>query len=101
MIPIDFLPGARLDFDQSFDWYAERSEIAAGRFSNAVDVALAAIAANPEQFAAIDDRHRENGFHFALFITLSQVASLWLPWHMQNVDQTIGRPATKASWTCP
>jgi plasmid stabilization system protein ParE len=59
MIPIDFLPGACLDFDQSFDWYAERSEIAAGRFSNAFDVALAAIAANPEQFAAIDDRHRE------------------------------------------
>jgi plasmid stabilization system protein ParE len=58
MIPVDFLPGARLDFDESFNWYAERSQVAAVRFSNAVDVALNRIVTDPKQFAAIDDRHR-------------------------------------------
>ncbi len=59
MIPVDFVPEARLDFDESFDWYAKRSEMAANRFSNAVDAALDRIAAKPDQFAAIDTRHRE------------------------------------------
>jgi plasmid stabilization system protein ParE len=35
MLPIDFLPEARLDFDESFDWYAERSVEAASRFAMA------------------------------------------------------------------
>ena len=59
MTPVDYLPGARQDFDESFDWYAERSGIAAERFSNAVDAALKRIAASPEQFAVIDSQHRE------------------------------------------
>jgi plasmid stabilization system protein ParE len=59
MKPVDFLPGARRDFDESFDWYAERSAIAAGRFSTAIDAALKRIAANPEWFAFIDSRHQE------------------------------------------
>ena len=25
MLPVDYLPGARRDFDESFDWYAEQS----------------------------------------------------------------------------
>jgi plasmid stabilization system protein ParE len=59
MSPVDFVPEARLDFHESFDWYSERSKIAASRFSNAVDAALDRIAAKPDQFAAIDSGHRE------------------------------------------
>jgi plasmid stabilization system protein ParE len=59
MKPVDFLPGARLDFDASFDWYAARSSMAAERFSNAVEAAVARISQYPEQFAGIDTRHRE------------------------------------------
>jgi len=59
MKPVDFLPGARLDFDESFDWYAARSSVAAHRFSVAVESALSRIAKFPVQFARIDDRHRE------------------------------------------
>ena len=59
MKPVDYLPGARRDYDESFDWYAERSNIAAERFSNAVDAALERIATNPEWFAFIDTRHQE------------------------------------------
>jgi hypothetical protein len=32
MKPVDYLPGARRDYDESIDWYAERSVIAAERF---------------------------------------------------------------------
>jgi plasmid stabilization system protein ParE len=59
MMPVDYLPGARRDFDESFDWYAERSTVAAERFSSAVDAALNRIAASPQQFALIDRLHRE------------------------------------------
>ena len=59
MLPVDYIPGARRDFDESFDWYAERSTQAAVRFVNAVDAALSAIAADPKRFAAVDDLHRE------------------------------------------
>jgi plasmid stabilization system protein ParE len=59
MKPVDYLPGARRDFDDSFDWYAERSAIAAERFTTAVDAALNRIAANPESFAFVDWRHQE------------------------------------------
>jgi len=59
MLPVDYLPAARHDFDQSFDWYAARSAQAAIRFANAVDAALAIIAAHPERFPAIDEAHRE------------------------------------------
>ncbi len=59
MKPADFLPGARADFDSSFDWYASQSKTAAERFSIAVDSALSRIARDPEQFVRIDARHRE------------------------------------------
>ncbi len=59
MLPVDYLPGARRDFDESFDWYAERSTEAAVRFANAVDAALTAVATDPERFAAVDHVHRE------------------------------------------
>jgi plasmid stabilization system protein ParE len=59
MLPVDYLPGARRDFDESFDWYAARSPLAALRFVSAVDQALTGIAADPEHFAAVDDVHRQ------------------------------------------
>ena len=59
MLPVDYLPAARRDFEESFDWYAERSMQAAARFVNAVDAALSFIAAYPKQFAAVDGFHRE------------------------------------------
>jgi plasmid stabilization system protein ParE len=58
MLPIDYLPGARRDFDESFDWYAARSTLAAIRFTNALDAALSIVATNPERFAAVDSLHR-------------------------------------------
>lgn len=54
----DYLPAARSDFDESFDWYAKRSPRAALGFVAAVDQALATIAANPERFAVFDGVHR-------------------------------------------
>jgi plasmid stabilization system protein ParE len=59
MLPVDYLPGARRDFDESFGWYAERSVQAALRFVSAVEAALSAIALDPKRFAAIDAVHRE------------------------------------------
>jgi plasmid stabilization system protein ParE len=59
MLPIDYLPGARRDFDESFDWYAERSPQSAQRFTDAVDAALVRIAANPTRFNSADGVHRE------------------------------------------
>jgi plasmid stabilization system protein ParE len=34
---VELLPGARFDFDESFDWYAQRSEAAAVGFRDAVE----------------------------------------------------------------
>ena len=58
MLPVDYLPGARRDFDESFDWYAERSAQAAVRFVIAVDAALSTMAADPQRFATVDEVHR-------------------------------------------
>lgn len=57
MLPVDFLPGARRDFDESFDWYAERSTLAAIRFANAVEAALAQAASNSSRFPVVDQLH--------------------------------------------
>ncbi len=59
MLPIDYLAGARRDFDESFNWYAARSTQAAQRFVAALDVALTKVAANPLRFATPDGVHRE------------------------------------------
>ena len=59
MRSVEFLRGARLDFDESFDWYAQRSVRAAARFAAVVDAALETVAANPTQFARLDDIHWE------------------------------------------
>ena len=59
MLPVDYLPGSRRDFDESFDWYAARSVQTAARFASAVDISLSAITVDPKRFAAIDESHRE------------------------------------------
>jgi len=57
-MPVVLLPQARIDFDQSFDWYAKRSAETADRFAQAVENAFTRIAAQPDQFVAVDKRHR-------------------------------------------
>ena len=59
MLPIEYLPGARRDFDESFDWYADRSTQAAVRFAAAVEAALVRASADPTTFASRDGVHRE------------------------------------------
>lgn len=59
MLPIDYLSGARRDFDESFDWYAERNTQVALRFVAAVDAALQLLASKPLAFASPDGIHRE------------------------------------------
>ncbi len=59
MLPIDYLPGARRDFDEFFDWYAARSTRAALRFVAAVDAALTSLANDPMRFASPDGVHHE------------------------------------------
>lgn len=48
--PIEYHSGARIDFDESFDWYSERSAGAAIGFASAVDDALDIILDNPGRF---------------------------------------------------
>ncbi len=59
MLPIELLPGARLDFDESFDWYAKRSEEAAVRFAAEIETTLEKISNAPERFSLIDSMHRD------------------------------------------
>ena len=54
MRPVEYLRGARRDFDDSFDWNAANSANAAVRLAGAVDAALLTIALNPAQFASRD-----------------------------------------------
>jgi len=51
--PIEYLQGARADFDESFNWYAERSAGAAIGFASAVDDALELIVTDPNRFPSI------------------------------------------------
>lgn len=59
MLRIEYHPGARLDFDESFDWYLVRSQQTAVRFSTAINASLDLIAANPERFLPLDSMHRQ------------------------------------------
>lgn len=47
---IEYLGGARVDFDESFDWYAKRSVGAAIGFASAVDEAIDKIVVDPGRF---------------------------------------------------
>ena len=59
MLPVDYLPGARRDFDESFDWYAARSTRTALRFVAAVDAAVTSLADAPLRFTSPDGVHHE------------------------------------------
>jgi plasmid stabilization system protein ParE len=58
MPTVEFHPGAKDDYDESFDWYAKRSHQAAINFASAIADARDRIVRNPELFAAIDSVHR-------------------------------------------
>ena|ERR1051326_4445420 len=47
---VEYHPGARADFDESLDWYQERSEGAAIGFVLAVDHAIERVSADPGRF---------------------------------------------------
>lgn len=51
-------PQARLEVEQAFDWYFERSTNAAGRFLDAVDSAFRQIVQNPERYPAYTQKTR-------------------------------------------
>jgi plasmid stabilization system protein ParE len=59
MSRIDYLLGARRDFNESFDWYATRSLQAAVRFAGSVDAALMKVAEDPIRYDRVDGVHRE------------------------------------------
>jgi plasmid stabilization system protein ParE len=48
--PVDFDVDARTEFDEAFNWYAQRSTAAAIGFASAVDVAIESIVADPNRF---------------------------------------------------
>ena len=50
---IEYLRKARDDFDQSFDWYAERSAEAAIGFAVAVDDAIDRVLEDPSRFPTL------------------------------------------------
>lgn len=58
MLPIQLLPEARQDFDQSFDWYASRSDVAAERFTLAIEAGLARIAKDAAMLPHANARHQ-------------------------------------------
>ena len=49
-IPVEFDAAAREEFDEAFDWYAERSPGAAIGFASEIDAAIEQIAADPKRF---------------------------------------------------
>lgn len=51
---VELLPGARVDFDESFDWYAERSEQAAIGFQIAVEEAIQKILQDPDHCSRVN-----------------------------------------------
>lgn len=47
---VEFQLGAALEYDSAFEWYLERSEVAASRFIVEIELALAAIGENPQRW---------------------------------------------------
>ena len=56
---VEFLAGARADFDFAFDWYSARSESAAKRFVEEAQASLDRTALDPERSAHLDDVFRQ------------------------------------------
>lgn len=59
MLPVEFHSEARLDFDESWSWYASKDTAAAIRFIASLEVALASIAEDPSQFGNPEESLRE------------------------------------------
>ncbi|MDA1052064.1 MAG: type II toxin-antitoxin system RelE/ParE family toxin [Planctomycetota bacterium] len=55
---IDFHPEATLELEESADWYAEQSQVAARGFALSVDRALKRISSDPERYPKVDQVHR-------------------------------------------
>jgi plasmid stabilization system protein ParE len=49
-VSLEFSTDAREEFDEAFDWYAERSVGAAIGFATEIDVAIETIVADPKRF---------------------------------------------------
>jgi plasmid stabilization system protein ParE len=47
---VEFQLGAALEYDSTFEWYLERSEVAASRFIVEIELALVAIGENPQRW---------------------------------------------------
>jgi plasmid stabilization system protein ParE len=58
MASVRLLRRAEADLETAVAWYESYSSRAARRFENAVNSALQRIAAHPEIYALVDDRHR-------------------------------------------
>ena len=93
MAPVDFFPEARADYDESFDWYAEKSHAAAESFANAVDDALSRIKKSPMQYPFVDSLHRECGlrrFPFRIVYRVEKDRILVVAVDMQSVVPDFG-----------
>jgi len=55
---IEFHPAADADVEDSYDWYAERSELAAEGFHAALHEALGFIKATPYRFGIVREEFR-------------------------------------------
>ena len=60
---VDFDAAARVEFDNAFDWYAQRSPGAAIGFASEVDAAIDLIAAAPDRFPETNAGCRSCGLH--------------------------------------
>jgi plasmid stabilization system protein ParE len=58
MWPVRYLPAARVDFDESFNWYATQNVVSARQFVQAIDATLTRISTDPESFPLVDRHHR-------------------------------------------
>ena len=60
---VDFDAAARVEFDNAFDWYAQRSPGAAIGFASEVDAAIDLVAAAPERFPETNAGCRSCALH--------------------------------------
>ncbi len=47
---VEFHIGAALEYDSTFEWYLERSELAAARFIDEIQIALVTVCQNPQRW---------------------------------------------------
>ncbi len=58
MTDLLILEAAEAEYTESLSWYAERSQRAAAGFEAEFELALEAIAADPQRYPSCDERHR-------------------------------------------